>query len=200
MDKRRQAVDETRQRIVDATVALHGEQGVDGTSWEDIARKADVALATVYRHFPTLNELVPACGQQVAGIIRPPTLQSVRKTIGDVPDQTSRVGLMVQEIYEFYDRGSVFFAVALRDANQVQALAEWFKAWDAAREEIVTGVLEIDRANNASVPTILAFTDFRVWQSLDDQDVATGEAVDKVSALVMRLLAESPAASSHQET
>ena len=44
MDKRKEAVEETRRSIVDATVALHAEQGILATSWEDIARKADVAL------------------------------------------------------------------------------------------------------------------------------------------------------------
>jgi len=57
MDARQAAKDALRRRIVDATMALHLEKGVVATSFDDIARKADVAVATVYRHFPTLHEL-----------------------------------------------------------------------------------------------------------------------------------------------
>lgn len=33
-------------------MALHGEQGIQATSFEGIAYRADVAMATVYRHYP----------------------------------------------------------------------------------------------------------------------------------------------------
>ena len=42
---------------------LHLEQGIVATTWEDIARRADVATATVYRHYPTLDELVGAAAR-----------------------------------------------------------------------------------------------------------------------------------------
>ena len=53
MDKRRAAVEETRQRILEATLALHTEKGIFGTSWQDIAKRADVSVGTVYKHFPS---------------------------------------------------------------------------------------------------------------------------------------------------
>ena len=75
MDKRKAAVQETRQRIVEATLALHAEKGIFGTSWQDIARRADVSVGTVYKHFPSLDELVPACGELMYAITRPPSLE-----------------------------------------------------------------------------------------------------------------------------
>src|SRR3712207_4626602 len=65
MSKRAAAAEETRRRIVAAAQALHTEQGVAATSWEDIAERAGVGVGTVYRHFPSLDELVPACGRVV---------------------------------------------------------------------------------------------------------------------------------------
>ena len=65
MTRRTEARNETRDRIVEATAKLHGERGVLGTSWQDIARQADVSVSTVYAHFPSLDELLPACGQLV---------------------------------------------------------------------------------------------------------------------------------------
>jgi AcrR family transcriptional regulator len=63
MSRRSAATAETRRRIIEATRALHNEQGIMATSWDDIAKRARVGIGTVYRHFPSLDELVPACGE-----------------------------------------------------------------------------------------------------------------------------------------
>ena len=49
MTRRAASRNETRNRIVEATAKLHGERGVLGTTWQDIAREADVSVSTVYR-------------------------------------------------------------------------------------------------------------------------------------------------------
>ncbi len=54
------AQEETRDKIVLATMALHLEQGVATTSYSDVAERAGVGAATVYRHFPTMRSLVEA--------------------------------------------------------------------------------------------------------------------------------------------
>src|SRR5215216_956195 len=62
MSRRAAATEQTRRRIVQATMSLHDEQGIAATSWEEIAQRAGVGVGTVYRHFPSLDELLPACG------------------------------------------------------------------------------------------------------------------------------------------
>jgi AcrR family transcriptional regulator len=47
MSNRAASVARTRQRIVDATRELHGEQGIAATSWDDIAARAGVGVGTV---------------------------------------------------------------------------------------------------------------------------------------------------------
>lgn len=54
---------ETRQRIVEATAALHEEVGPARTTVAEIARRAGVQRLTVYNNFPTETELIDACGQ-----------------------------------------------------------------------------------------------------------------------------------------
>src|SRR4051812_12486735 len=49
-----------RQRIVDAATAVFGEQGLDAPL-EDVARRAGVGIATLYRRYPTREGLVVAC-------------------------------------------------------------------------------------------------------------------------------------------
>ena len=65
---------ETRGRIVAATITLHDQNGILGTSFDQIARAADVAPGTVRRHFPSLEELVMACGRHVWEDLRLPDL------------------------------------------------------------------------------------------------------------------------------
>jgi AcrR family transcriptional regulator len=46
-----------RQRILDAAVEVFSEQGVEAQI-DDVARRADLGVGTIYRHFPTKEALV----------------------------------------------------------------------------------------------------------------------------------------------
>ena len=46
-----------RQRILDAAVDVFAEQGADAQI-DDVARRADLGVGTIYRHFPTKEALV----------------------------------------------------------------------------------------------------------------------------------------------
>ncbi|MGF1593659.1 MAG: TetR/AcrR family transcriptional regulator [Kiloniellaceae bacterium] len=48
----------TQQRIEQATLALFAEKGVDRTTIGDIARAAGIAEGTIYRHYPSKEELI----------------------------------------------------------------------------------------------------------------------------------------------
>ena len=63
---RRQKQDELKSRIAAATAQLHAEKGAADTSYADIARLADVSLPTVYKHFPSEDELFRGCTSHVA--------------------------------------------------------------------------------------------------------------------------------------
>lgn len=190
MDRRKEAVEETRRRIIDATVVLHAEQGILATSWEDIAKKADVALATVYRHFPSLEELVPACGEQVVAIVKPPTLEAVRDLLSATSSQPERVRLLVQELFEFYDRGRTFLNLTIREAHQVPALAEWMDGWDASREEMIRETLQPKGSDGSAVQMMAALTDYRTWRSIFDRNVRNEVAVEMLGSSLTHLLAQ----------
>ena len=53
LERRAETAGETRRRLVDATFALHVEQGISATTMTDIAARAGVSVGTVYHHFPT---------------------------------------------------------------------------------------------------------------------------------------------------
>lgn len=60
-EKRKRSQAELRERIIAATAELHAEKGGAATSYKDIAERADVAVPSVYKHFPTSTSLFSAC-------------------------------------------------------------------------------------------------------------------------------------------
>ena len=57
---------ETRRRITEAAVELHGTVGPARTSISAIAERAGVRRSTVYRHFPDEAALIDACSSHWA--------------------------------------------------------------------------------------------------------------------------------------
>src|SRR5882724_8171280 len=73
LKRRADSAEETRRRLVEATFALHSEQGIAATTMKQIAERAGVGIGTVYHHFPTLDDTIMACGQMVMATYPPPT-------------------------------------------------------------------------------------------------------------------------------
>src|SRR5918992_1289076 len=124
MDKRRAAVQETRQRILEATLALHAENGIFGTSWQDIAHGADVSVGTVYKHFPSLDELVPACGQLAYAVLRPPSLEDAPQIFAEANSLEERLGRLISELFDFYERGAPYMETDFQE-RRLAAVVEW---------------------------------------------------------------------------
>ena len=61
MKVRAEKLEETRRRITEAAVELHGTVGPARTTVTEVARLAGVRRATVYNHFPGDVELLDAC-------------------------------------------------------------------------------------------------------------------------------------------
>jgi len=55
----RQDARQNRERILAAAEAVFGAQGATGST-EEVAKRAGVGIATVFRHFPTKDELIEA--------------------------------------------------------------------------------------------------------------------------------------------
>ena len=77
--KRRRAEleDETRLRITEATVDLHGTVGPARTTVSAIAERAGVQRATVYRHFPDERALFGACSAHWIAANPPPDIAAL---------------------------------------------------------------------------------------------------------------------------
>ena len=91
---------ETRRRITEAAVELHGTVGPARTSISAIAERAGVRRSTVYRHFPDEAALFDACSSHWAAANPVPDMAAWASI--DDPDERLRTTL--DELYAFYRR------------------------------------------------------------------------------------------------
>src|ERR1043165_811441 len=104
---------QTRRRIVEAVVDLHGSVGPAQTSLSMVADRAAVQRHTLYAHFPDERSLFMACSGLV--LERDPLPDAAPwRTIADRRERL-RVGLAA--IYGWYERNAGIAGCVLRDAE-----------------------------------------------------------------------------------
>jgi AcrR family transcriptional regulator len=187
MARRSAARNETRNRIVEATAKLHGERGVLGTTYQDIAREADVSVSTVYAHFPSLEELLPACGQLVMERVRPPTANSAAEIIGGARNSRDRLTRVARELYDFYERGGPHIEVDTRE-RQLPGMREWEESQRATVAALVRAALADERPTAASVQLISAFFDLATYKAMRTRGVSAKRAAEAVAEIALSLL------------
>jgi AcrR family transcriptional regulator len=192
MSRRAAGRNETRNRIVEATAKLHGELGVLGTTWQDIAREADVSVSTVYAHFPSLDELLPACGQLVMSRVRPPTAADAGEIIGDAHGSRERLLRVARALFSFYERGGPHIEVDIRE-RQLPGMREWEESQRTTVAALVRAALVDEAPTAASVRLISAFFDLPTYKALRTRGVSTKRAAETVAEVALGLLAHGSA-------
>ena len=174
LKKRAESMEDTRRRITEAAVDLHTTVGPARTTVSAVAERAGVQRHTVYRHFPTEQDLFAACSAHW-GAIHP------------WPDPAGWTGLEegLDELYRWYEDTESMWANILRDAELVDAVPEALKP----TEEYLDGVrrrLAAGRPRRKTVSAAIAHAvDFRTWRSLvRDGGLDRAQAVRLMSSLV----------------
>jgi AcrR family transcriptional regulator len=174
MRKRAEGQDATRERIVEATAALHSEQGVAATSYLQIAERAGVGAATVYRHFPTLGSLVMACGALVNEVMQPPLVENAPAVFKGLGTRQQRLERLVAEIDAFYERGAAWLGIAARDRDSIPELDGFLRQVDAGVEALVREAVGAG-SSEAAIRLMTALSDVSVWRSLKRLDMPRTE-------------------------
>jgi len=187
--KRRRAEQEaeTRRRITEAAVKLHGTVGPAKTTVSGIAREAGVQRATVYRHFPDEDAIYAACTSHYNALHPPPDLERWAA----VTDPEQRLRLALTEIYAFYAETQQMLESTGRDAERVpavrKAVAEMQGYLETARETLMHGRPERGRRRARAAAAIGHALAFPTWRSLvREQGLSDSEAVELMAALAGR--------------
>jgi AcrR family transcriptional regulator len=184
MDKRKAAVEETRQRILEATLALHSEKGIFGTSWQDIAHRADVSVGTVYKHFPSLDELVPACGELMYAITRPPSLEDAPDIFAGASSLEERLGRLVSELFAFYERGAAYIETDFQE-RRLPAVQEWEAHMRATIEGLAREALRPVGSDERTVQAVSALVGFSTFKSFLDRDIQKEQAAKTMNEVLL---------------
>ena len=183
--RRAELEEETRRRITETAVELHGTIGPAHTSISAIAERAGVRRSTVYRHFPDETSLFAACSAHWADANPPPDLAGW-EALAD-PDERLRIAL--GELYAFYKRTDRMMENLHRDEMTVPLVGHHFIRFreylTAAREMLVRGRPARGRARERVRAAIGHALAYPTWRSLTrEQGLDNAQAAELMCALV----------------
>lgn len=178
MGARADAVAETKTRIVAAAMDLHAKRGVQATRWEEIAEQAGVSVATMYRHFPSLKELIPTCARTVFDLIAPLTVEQATAKYAKLEDTGARLALLVRANVHCYGKGEDWLHAAYRERDFIPELDAALRIIEGSNRALVEAAVRrrLGKVEEASLVTLL---DFPFYKSLRSAGLDP-RAVEKV--------------------
>jgi AcrR family transcriptional regulator len=182
MTTRARSVQETRDRIVDACVDLHGERPVAEIGLDDIAARAGVSVQTVLRHFGNRAGLVEASFERAQQ-----TVTDERRTpVGDV---TAAVRVIVDHYEHRGDRALLMLAQEGHEALMrriTDAGKALHRAWV---EEVFAPFLTHADDGEALADLLVVATDVYTWKLLRrDRALSRQRTEERMRRLVDALL------------
>jgi AcrR family transcriptional regulator len=186
MQRRAESQQETRRRITESAVALHGTVGPAGTSMSAVAAHAGVRRSTLYRHFPDEAALFDACTAHWAAANPPPDLQAWAV----IADADERLSIALRQLYAFYARTELMLDNLIRDEESVALVRERFGAFRtylaAARDTLITGRGLRGVAKRRARAAIAHAIAFPTWKSLvREQRLGDIEAIALMRELIV---------------
>ena len=185
MKRRAELESQTRLRITESAVALHGTLGPARTSISAIADHAGVRRSTVYRHFPDEAALFAACSSHWRAANPPPELARW----GEIQDPDARLRVALAELYDHYRRTEGMLANLFRDEASVPTVRKTFSAFHAYLVDSVDVLLRGRGLRGTAAKRVRAAVghalSFPTWQSLaHEQGLDDRGAVDLMCAFV----------------
>ncbi|MGE0564902.1 MAG: TetR/AcrR family transcriptional regulator [Pseudolabrys sp.] len=179
LKRRAESREETRARIVAATMKLHEELGASGTTISAVAERAGVQRLTVYRHFPDETALFKACTSQWLADHPPPDPAAWTALASE-----ARVRAALAALYGYYRRTERMWVVSYRDEKEVEALRRPMREvrgyLDGIAADLAASIKASGRRRDAVALTLAHAVQFATWQSLKDNGESDAVLVDLV--------------------
>lgn len=167
--KRADQQEETRARILAATMALHEELGPRNTTISAIAQRAGVQRLTVYRHFPDETALFRACTSTWLDQNPPPAPSPA--LAGETAEQTAQRLLLA--LYRYFRQTRVMWSVSYRDVGEVAALKKPMAGFDAYLKSYRDALLanwQVERSQRGALKASATLaTSFGTWNTLAEE-------------------------------
>jgi AcrR family transcriptional regulator len=185
MKRRAEQEQQTRLRITESAVDLHGSVGPARTTMSAVAERAGVRRSTVYRHFPDETALFGACSAHWLAANPPPDVEAW----GRVSDPRERLELALAQLYAYYRGAGAMLDKLLRDAPTVPVVDQLMGAFrellSAAADILMRGRGLRGRARSRARAAVGHALAFGTWQQLTlAEGLDDSAAVELMSRLV----------------
>jgi AcrR family transcriptional regulator len=184
MTKRAEDVAATRARIVEATLAAHRDLGIQATSWEEIARRAGVGVGTVYRHFRSIDELLPACGELVTRTLALPDRDELSRLFDGARSNRERIRRLVGEVFDVYERGAPFIENIRREREELPDLERWHREIELVLDSLTREALEPVEAGERAIDVVRALIDLSTWTAFKERGLTADETIATIVGLI----------------
>ena len=169
-------VAETRARIVEAIMGLHGEVGPRNTTVSAIAERAGVERLTVYRHFKGEAEMFAACSARYLELNPPPdpTAWAVER------DPMRRTQRGLADLYAFFSRTAPMFAKIYLDVDEYPSLKKIMDQFDAHLRHLADDLASAwprDKSTQKRQTILRHAAKFATWQSFEAEGVDNQEKI-----------------------
>lgn len=185
--RRRETAAETRRRLVEATVALHNEQGIAATSLKQIAQRADVSIGAAYHHFPTYDEAIIACAAHnfAAHPLPHPSIFRGVESAGQ------RLLLLARALFDVY-AAIPGLESAYLDRRQFAVLDVDLARLDRGIETLLRAALAPHPLDEPTRPAVLALLSDAFYRRLAAAGLAPDRAAAEAAALIAHRLSLTP--------
>ena len=185
LKSRAAAQQQTRERIVAATMELHKEVGPALTTVAEVARRAGVQRLTVYNHFPDEAELFGACQAHWMQLHPLPDLAAAMAA----DDPAERVRATLRGYYHWYRETEPMAQNIQRDRGAVPALDSLMqRTADARLDQLADTLAEGFDVSEERRPLVRLALDFWTWRRLSREGLDDDAAADLMTGVAARAL------------
>lgn len=164
---RAESQEQTRLRITEAAMSLHGSVGPAATTISAVAELAGVQRPTVYRHFPDEDALFQACSSHWIALHPPPDVGAWAA----VKDPEERLEHALRAIYDYYAANEEMLGNLLRDRVSVPSIDALMQAYDgllgAGVEVLLAGRGLRGKRRGRTRAAMGHALDYETWRSLE---------------------------------
>lgn len=181
---RAEQLEQTRRRIFEAVSEVLADDTVHELTIPLIARRARVAVRTVYRHFPTREALFDAWGDWAG--------ENLRLIVHAYPDTLEGLREFTPSLFQAYDDNEPLVRALLNSAAALELRRQTRRRRrmqaERALEEVTAALSPEDR--DRAVAVIYLLISAPAWQAMREQSGLSGAQAGEAAAWAVRVLTD----------
>jgi len=180
LGKRAASVADTKRRILEAANAEYAENGIEDTSMQAVARRADVAPGTVLYHYPTPEDLADAVVETWIDEVGMPTADD----IDSGADLQTGIRSLVSLLYEMYENSEWAYKIYQKSPNH-PSLVKSTQMWEQNLGAMLFKALGEKAADPEAVQVVSVLIDPGFRGTLLSRGMSSERAVETATRMAL---------------